>query len=92
MLALVLNPVSGESVAADWPPRDGLRVVFLGDSITQNGLYVRYVDAYLLSRFPDRQVEVIGLGLSSETCRGRRSRVTRTPGPTSTPGSPGRWS
>ena len=55
---------------ADWPPRDGLKVVFLGDSITQNGLYVRYVDAYLTTRFPDRWIEVIGLGLSSETLSG----------------------
>lgn len=56
--------------AAEWPPRDGLRVVFLGDSITQAGTYVRYVDGYLATRFPDRKVEVIGLGLSSETAAG----------------------
>ena len=55
---------------ADWPPRDGLKVVFLGDSITQGGEYVRYVDAYLATRFPDRRIEVIGLGLSSETLSG----------------------
>ncbi len=67
ILALVLGRPAG---AVEWPPRDGLRVVFLGDSITQVGLYVRYVDAYLLSRFPDRQVEVISLGLSSETVSG----------------------
>ncbi len=69
-LVVALGPASGTAPAAEWPPRDGLRVVFLGDSITQFGLYVRYVDGYLLSRFPDRQVEVIGLGLSSETLSG----------------------
>lgn len=32
--------------------RDGDRIVFLGDSITQNGDYPRLVECYLLSRFP----------------------------------------
>ena len=63
---LTLAPARG----ADWPPRGGLRVVFLGDSITQAGTYVRYIDGYLATRFPDRPVEIIGLGLSSETAAG----------------------
>ena len=66
----LLGDVRHGAAGADWPPRDGLKVVFLGDSITQNGLYVRYVDAYLTTRFPDRRIEVIGLGLSSETLSG----------------------
>ena len=69
-MVLLLRLIPSEVAAAEWPPRDGLRVVFLGDSITQAGLYVRYVDAYLLARFPDRRVEVIGLGLASETVSG----------------------
>ena len=69
-LVLVLGGIALPVEAADWPPKDGLRVVFLGDSITQVGTYVRYVDAYLATRFPDRQIEVIGLGLSSETVSG----------------------
>ena len=68
VLALVLVP--GEALGIEWPPRPKERVVFLGDSITQNGLYVRYLDAYLQTRFPDRDVEVINLGLSSETLAG----------------------
>ena len=66
----LLGDSKQEAIGAGWPPRDGLKVVFLGDSITQNGLYVRYVDAYLTTRFPDRRIEVIGLGLSSETLSG----------------------
>ncbi|WP_169976711.1 SGNH/GDSL hydrolase family protein [Tautonia rosea] len=51
-------------------PSDGNRVVVIGDSITQAGDYVVYVEAYLLTRFPDRQITVINHGLSSETAAG----------------------
>jgi len=50
--------------------RNGDRVVFLGDSITNSGGFVQYIDAYLRTRFPDRHVELINLGLSSETVTG----------------------
>ncbi len=50
--------------------RDGQRIVFLGDSITNAGGYVQYVEAYLLARFPDQKFELINLGLPSETVTG----------------------
>lgn len=46
------------------------RVVFLGDSITYSGRYVAYVSAYQQARFPARDVEILNLGLSSETVSG----------------------
>src|SRR5436190_1960350 len=46
------------------------RILFLGDSITHAGQYVDYFEAYLAVRFPDRQFEVINVGLSSETVSG----------------------
>jgi lysophospholipase L1-like esterase len=54
----------------DFPLRDGLRVVFLGDSITNYGVYIQDIEAYLYTRFPDRKVEIINLGLSAETVSG----------------------
>ncbi len=43
------------------------RIVFLGDSITQDGRYVGYT-AYFLNRlYPEKNFDIIGLGLSSET-------------------------
>lgn len=63
--------IPGPTLAEESPlPRDGQRVLFLGDSITQAGLYVTYIDAYLFTRHPERTVEVINLGLASETCSG----------------------
>ncbi len=68
LAALAFAPTAGP--AAEFPLRDGRRVAFLGDSITQAGVYIQDIDAYLLTRFPDRKVELINLGLSSETVSG----------------------
>lgn len=50
--------------------RHARRIVFVGDSITNAGMYVRYLDAYLLTRYPERRYELINLGLSSEGVTG----------------------
>jgi len=46
------------------------RIVFLGDSITHSGQYVDYFEAYLRTRLPQRQLEIINVGLPSETVSG----------------------
>lgn len=56
--------------ASPFPFRSGERVLFLGDSITYAGGYVQYLDAYLATRFPERRIELINLGLASETVSG----------------------
>src|SRR5438552_2439213 len=43
------------------------RVLFLGDSITYSGQYVEIIEAYFATRFPDRPIEFLNLGLPSET-------------------------
>lgn len=48
----------------------GERIVFFGDSITQAGQYVEYIEVFLLTRFPDETFEVINRGISSETLSG----------------------
>ncbi|MEX2670553.1 MAG: GDSL-type esterase/lipase family protein [Phycisphaeraceae bacterium] len=48
----------------------GERVLILGDSISQNGQYVHYLDGYLQTRFPEDRIELINVGLSSETASG----------------------
>jgi lysophospholipase L1-like esterase len=50
--------------------KDGQRVVFLGDSITQDGRYVEDIEACLIVDYPKMRVDVIKLGLSSETVEG----------------------
>ena len=46
------------------------RILVLGDSITQGGHYVHYLDAWLVKKFPNRRYEVINAGVSSETISG----------------------
>ncbi len=60
--------VSAKSGAAKLPP--GKVIVFLGDSITQDGRYVEMLDAALVAQSPDDVRTVIPLGLASETVSG----------------------
>ncbi|MFO0970100.1 MAG: SGNH/GDSL hydrolase family protein [Gemmataceae bacterium] len=52
------------------PVKDGARILFLGDSNTFAGGFITYLDAFLFARFPDRKLELINLGLPSETVSG----------------------
>jgi lysophospholipase L1-like esterase len=57
------------------------RIVFLGDSITYAGGYVADVEAYYITRFPDRHFEFINVGLSSETVSGLSEASETNPRP-----------
>ncbi len=69
---LVTGGFAASSQAAEANPMlDGVRrVVVLGDSITYSGAYVEFIETYFVSRFPDREVEFINVGLPSETVSG----------------------
>lgn len=49
---------------------DTKRIVFLGNSITYNGKFVSYFDAYLTLNYPEKNLEIINVGLPSETVSG----------------------
>lgn len=49
---------------------DDGRILWLGDSITQDGQYVSYVEYLWLIAHPDRMLDVISVGLASETLSG----------------------
>ena len=64
-LAAVLALAAATSPAS--PPaafalRDGDRVVFFGDSITEQRLYTRYVEEYVVSRYPGRRITFVNAG------------------------------
>lgn len=69
-LLLVLTLLGTASSRGDSLPPDGTRVLFLGDSNTYAGHFIAYLDAYLFLRHPERKVELINLGLPSETVSG----------------------
>lgn len=46
------------------------RIVFLGDSITEDGRYIAHLHYYCKKHLPEHTIEMINLGLSSETVSG----------------------
>ncbi len=53
--------------AADFFVHDGDRVVFLGDSITEQRLYTTYIEAYALTRHPQWQLSFRNVGWGGDT-------------------------
>lgn len=53
------------------------RIVFLGDSITEQHLYTNYVQGYLLGRFPELNLEFFNAGWGGDTAPGGLGRLDR---------------
>jgi hypothetical protein len=53
--------------ASEFFVHDGDRVVFLGDSITEQRLYTTYIEAYTLSRHPTWKLEFRNVGWGGDT-------------------------
>jgi lysophospholipase L1-like esterase len=67
---LVLHALASPIHAQDINSLAGKRAIILGDSITQDGLYVGYTAYYLNRLHPEKDFDITGLGLSSETLSG----------------------
>lgn len=65
-ILVIVSPLSAQTVDS----LAGKRVVFLGDSITQGGGYITFATYYLEKLYPQKQFDIYGLGLSSETVSG----------------------
>lgn len=74
----LIGPDSNETLKADFFNAD--RVVFLGDSNTNQGGYIHQFEETLRLKF-DRVPELINLGLSSETCCGLSEPIHPFPRP-----------
>ena len=68
LLALA-GPVRAAEAVSLFPPA-AKKVLVLGDSITYAGQYVEEIAAYQRARFPGHPVDVINVGLPSETVSG----------------------
>lgn len=55
------------ALAADFPVHDGDRIVFLGDSITEQRLYTTYLEAYTLTRYPAWKLTFRNVGWGGDT-------------------------
>src|SRR5215468_4972400 len=66
--ALVAAALGLTSVLAeDFQIKDGDRVVFLGDSITEQRLYTTYIEGYVLTRHPDWKLSFRNVGWGGDT-------------------------
>ena len=75
VLSAMLMACAGvRGVAAESPSpfalRDGDRVVFYGDSITQDGGYGCFVEEYCRTRFPNLNLRFFNSGVGGDTVRG----------------------
>jgi lysophospholipase L1-like esterase len=66
-LVAVVCLVSSSRLAAEFAIRDGDRVVFLGDSITEQRLYTTYIEAYALARHPTWNLSFRNVGWGGDT-------------------------
>jgi lysophospholipase L1-like esterase len=66
----VVFAISGPLAAQTVDAVAGKRVVLLGDSITQSGEYVTLITYYLEKLHPQKDFDILGLGLASETLSG----------------------
>ena len=75
-----LMPSTPRTVAADPKPEGEFffkkndRVVFLGDSITEQYQYSTYLELYLTTRFPDGNMTFINAGIGGDTASGGANR------------------
>jgi len=66
-LVVTLIAAGANLRAAEFAIRDGDRVVFLGDSITEQRLYTTYIEAYALTRHPDWKLTFRNVGWGGDT-------------------------
>lgn len=57
------------------PFADGQTIAVVGDSITHNGSWHRFLADYYLCRFPERRLRFVNLGVSGDSCAGALARL-----------------
>jgi len=76
LILLIISAVT-VSNAAEFFFKDGDKVVMMGDSITQQYLYSSYVERWALTRFPDRNITFLNIGIGGDTANGYNVRFKR---------------
>jgi lysophospholipase L1-like esterase len=74
-LAFLVLAAAAPPAAAPGILKKGQRVAVVGDSITEQKLYSRYVEMYLLACLPELDLRVVQLGWSGERAPGFAARM-----------------
>ena len=69
-LCLLGSAFASKAGEVQWSDLTKKRVLVVGDSITYGGQYVAYLEACLQLKFPEQKLEILNLGLPSETVSG----------------------
>lgn len=64
---VVVCAIAARALGGDFLIHDGDRVVFLGDSITEQRLYTTYIEAYALTRYPQWKLWFRNVGWGGDT-------------------------
>ena len=75
--AAVLSIYGAHASHADPILKSGDRVVFYGDSITEQRLYTRYIQQYIYCRYPKLKINFYNAGWSGDTTGGALKRLDR---------------
>src|SRR5512139_2523761 len=67
---LLFLSLAAAALAQDYYLKDGDRVVFYGDSITDQRLYTTFVETYALTRFPQRTITFVHSGWGGDRVTG----------------------
>ncbi len=70
LLTAVAAKAQQPAKAADFAIAEGDRVVFYGDSITEQRLYTTDIELFILTRFPDRKVSFFQSGVGGDRVSG----------------------
>ena len=81
MVTLASCALSVAFAATAKPFGDGEIVVFLGDSITQQGQWIRPLTDFYRTRYPQRQISFHNVGIAGGTMSSNASRVSRDVAP-----------
>lgn len=74
-LGLVVTPLfAADDAATDFFFHKGDRIVFLGDSITEQYQYSTYIELYLTTRFPHGDMTFLNAGIGGDTATGGARR------------------
>jgi lysophospholipase L1-like esterase len=66
-ILFLFGSLAVSALGADFAIHDGDRVVFLGDSITEQRLYTTYIEAYALTRHPEWKLWFRNVGWGGDT-------------------------
>ena len=70
LLVFLVASLAVPALAGDFALKDGDRVVFYGDSITDQRLYSTYVEAFVATRFPKKNITFVHSGWGGDRVGG----------------------